>query len=63
MVLPPFMGEYTGSLSVYLPTSPVTRETDADRILFKNLVRDGVERLLRPSFDSSHFHYPLGRLR
>jgi hypothetical protein len=34
-----------GCVSIYLPTSPVTPETEADRILLKNLVRDGVERL------------------
>jgi hypothetical protein len=32
-------------LTVYMPTSPVTSATDADRILFRNLVRDGVEQL------------------
>jgi hypothetical protein len=32
-------------MTVYLPTSPVTPKTEADRILLKNLVSEGVERL------------------
>jgi Bacterial archaeo-eukaryotic release factor family 11 len=33
-------------VSIYLPTTPVTRATKADRILFKNLVNEAVEQLL-----------------
>ena len=33
-------------VSIYLPTTPVTRATKADRILFKNLAHEAVEQLV-----------------
>jgi hypothetical protein len=33
------------SVSIFLPTTPVTRETEADRILLKNLAREGLKQL------------------
>jgi hypothetical protein len=32
-------------VSIYLPTTPVTRNTEGDRILFKNLANDALEQL------------------
>jgi hypothetical protein len=32
-------------ISIYLPTTPVTRNTEGDRILFKNLSNDAIEQL------------------
>lgn len=41
------LGSYRGSncMTLCLPTSPVTPDTDADRILLRNLVRDGIGQL------------------
>ena len=32
-------------VSIFLPTTPVTRETDADRILLKNLAKEAIDQL------------------
>lgn len=39
-----------GLVSIYLPTSPVTPEAEADRIAFKNLAREAVEELRARGF-------------
>jgi len=36
---------HPAGLSIYLPTTPVTQDTDHDRIVLKNLARDGAEEL------------------
>lgn len=33
------------ALSIYLPTSPLTQETHHDRLVFKNQIREGLEKL------------------
>lgn len=35
----------SAALSIYLPTSPLTQETHHDRLVFKNQIRDGLEKL------------------
>lgn len=35
----------SAALSIYLPTSPLTQETRHDRLVFKNQIRDGLEKL------------------
>ena len=38
-------------LSIYLPTTPITQEAQADRIALKNLVRSGLEQLAAANAD------------
>ena len=38
-------------LSLYLPTTPVTQDAQADRIAFKNLVRTGLDQLASGGID------------
>ncbi len=39
------------SLSIYLPTTPLTQDAQADRIAFKNLVRTGLDKLAAVNVD------------
>lgn len=35
----------SAALTIYLPTSPLTQETQHDRLVFKNQIREGLEKL------------------
>lgn len=38
-------------VSIYLPTTPLTQNTDASRIELRNLSRDATQQLRRSAFD------------